>query len=71
MVSKENRFERPREENEKIDNKQNTLILCQQIEHLKDIKEYLGVTAKVKLVEPKSIARSEGKAARVIDKRKI
>ncbi len=37
----------------------------------KDIKEYLGVTAKVKLVEPKSIARSEGKAARVIDKRKI
>jgi len=37
----------------------------------KEIKEYLGVTAKVKLVEPKSIARSEGKAARVIDKRKI
>jgi phenylacetate-CoA ligase len=37
----------------------------------KDIKEYLGVTAKVKLVEPKSIARSEGKAARVIDKRKF
>jgi phenylacetate-CoA ligase len=37
----------------------------------KDIKEYLGVTAKVKLVEPKGIARSEGKAARVIDKRKI
>jgi len=37
----------------------------------KDIKEYLGVTAKVKLVEPKAIARSEGKAARVIDKRKI
>jgi phenylacetate-CoA ligase len=37
----------------------------------KDIKDYLGVTAKVKLVEPKSIPRSEGKAKRVIDKRKI
>lgn len=37
----------------------------------KNIKEYLGVSAKVKLVEPKSIARSEGKAVRVIDNRKI
>ncbi len=37
----------------------------------KNIKEYLGVSAKVKLVEPKSIARSEGKAQRVIDKRRI
>jgi phenylacetate-CoA ligase len=37
----------------------------------KDIKEYLGVSAKVKLVEPKEIARSEGKAVRVIDNRKI
>jgi phenylacetate-CoA ligase len=36
-----------------------------------EIKDYLGVTAKVKLVEPKTIQRSEGKAARVIDKRKI
>jgi phenylacetate-CoA ligase len=31
----------------------------------------LGVSAKILLVEPKSIARSEGKAKRVIDKRKI
>jgi phenylacetate-CoA ligase len=37
----------------------------------KNIKEYLGVSAKVKLVEPKSIARSEGKAKRVIDNRQI
>lgn len=37
----------------------------------KDIKEYLGVSAIVKLVEPKTIARSEGKAIRVIDNRKI
>ena len=36
-----------------------------------DIKDYLGVTCTVKLVEPKSIQRSEGKAQRVIDKRKI
>lgn len=35
-----------------------------------DIKEYLGVSATVKLVEPKSIERSQGKAVRVIDKRK-
>jgi phenylacetate-CoA ligase len=37
----------------------------------KNIKELLGVSAKVKLVEPKSIQRTEGKAVRVIDKRKI
>ncbi len=36
----------------------------------KEIKEMLGVTCKVRLVEPKTIARSEGKAKRVIDKRK-
>ncbi|MBC2732775.1 MAG: phenylacetate--CoA ligase [Desulfobacteraceae bacterium] len=37
----------------------------------KNIKDYLGVSAKVKLVEPKAIARSQGKAVRVIDNRKI
>jgi len=31
----------------------------------------LGINAKIQLVEPKSIPRSEGKAKRVIDKRKI
>lgn len=36
-----------------------------------DIKETLGVSAKIKLVEPKTIQRSEGKAVRVIDNRKI
>jgi phenylacetate-CoA ligase len=35
----------------------------------KEIKDILGITCKVRLVEPKSIARSEGKAKRVIDKR--
>jgi phenylacetate-CoA ligase len=37
----------------------------------KDLKDYLGVTAKIKLVEPKSLQRSEGKASRIIDKRKM
>jgi phenylacetate-CoA ligase len=37
----------------------------------KEIKEMFGVTCKCKLVEPKTIQRSEGKAQRVIDKRKI
>ncbi len=37
----------------------------------KDIKDYLGVSAKVKLVEPKTLQRFEGKARRVIDKRSI
>lgn len=37
----------------------------------KEIKDLLGVTCKVKLVEPKTIQRSEGKAQRVIDRRKI
>jgi phenylacetate-CoA ligase len=37
----------------------------------KNIRETLGVTTRVRLVEPKSIQRSEGKAVRVIDKRNI
>lgn len=37
----------------------------------KEIEGTLGINAKVKLVEPKSIERSEGKAKRVIDKRKL
>ncbi len=35
----------------------------------KSIKEFLGVSAKVRLVDPRSIKRSEGKALRVIDNR--
>ncbi|MRR34409.1 phenylacetate--CoA ligase [bacterium] len=42
-------------------------ILAQTIE--KEIKDLLGVTCKVRLVEPKTIMRSEGKAKRVLDKR--
>ncbi len=35
------------------------------------IESTLGIAAKITLVEPKTIERSEGKAKRVIDKRKI
>jgi len=54
-------------------------IFSDEVKHLqnrereiaKNIKDYLGVSARVKLVEPKTISRSEGKAVRVIDNRKI
>ena len=57
------------EVNEKIfsDEIKNLETLGRRIEE--DIKDYCGVTCRVKLVEPKSIQRSEGKAQRVIDKR--
>ncbi|MDW7645830.1 MAG: phenylacetate--CoA ligase [Desulfuromonadales bacterium] len=42
--------------------------LSNRIRH--EIKDLLGITCKVRLVEPKTIARSEGKAKRVIDRRK-
>ena len=35
------------------------------------IKTMLGINPSVHLVAPKTIARSEGKAVRVIDKRKL
>ena len=35
------------------------------------LKSVLGIYAKVRIVEPKSIIRSEGKAVRVIDKRNL
>jgi phenylacetate-CoA ligase len=37
----------------------------------KDVKDLLGVSCTVRLVEPRTIQRSEGKAQRVIDKRKL
>lgn len=36
-----------------------------------EIESYLGIGVKVVLVEPRSIARSEGKAVRVIDNREL
>ena len=35
----------------------------------KSIKEFLGVSTKVTLVEPKGIERSVGKAQRIVDRR--
>ena len=43
--------------------------LKKKIQH--NIESVLGINASVKLVEPKTIERSEGKAKRVIDKRKL
>ncbi|MBQ3149670.1 MAG: phenylacetate--CoA ligase [Clostridia bacterium] len=40
-------------------------------EILDALKSMLGISPKLKLVAPKSIVRSEGKAVRVIDKRKL
>ena len=59
------------EVNEKVfsDEIKNLQSLGRRIE--KEIKDLLGVSVGVKLVEPKTIQRSEGKAQRVIDKRKI
>jgi phenylacetate-CoA ligase len=37
----------------------------------KEIKDMLGVTCSAKLVEPKTIQRSEGKAKRVLDNRTV
>ncbi len=46
-------------------------ITERQNELVAGLKSMLGIKAKVTLVAPKSITRSEGKAVRVIDKRKI
>ena len=35
----------------------------------KSIKDYLGISAKVRLIEPQTIKRSEGKATRILDLR--
>jgi phenylacetate-CoA ligase len=43
--------------------------LARRIE--REIKDLLGISCKIKLVEPRTIQRSEGKAKRVIDNRKI
>ena len=46
-------------------------VAAREKEIVAALKSMLGIYAKVKLVAPKSIVRSEGKAVRVIDKRKI
>ena len=54
-------------------------LFSDEIKHLqalshtieKEIKDILGVTCKARLVEPRTITRSEGKAKRVVDHRTI
>lgn len=54
-----------------------SMFLSDEIRHIqtrekaiqKAIKDFLGVTAKVRLVEPKTLARYEGKSSRVSDLR--
>ena len=46
-------------------------IQTKEAELVGAIKTILGINPKVHLVSPKTIARSEGKAVRVIDKRKL
>ncbi len=46
-------------------------IASRQKKLVEGLRSMLGLTAKVTLVAPKTIVRSEGKAVRVIDKRKI
>ncbi|HSR35809.1 MAG TPA: phenylacetate--CoA ligase [Desulfurivibrionaceae bacterium] len=43
--------------------------LSKKLQH--EIKDLLGISCKIKLVEPKTIQRSEGKAKRVQDNRKL
>ena len=43
--------------------------LTKKISHV--IQQALGINAKIKLVEPQTLVRSEGKAVHVIDKRKL
>ena len=59
------------EVNEKIfsDEVKQLEVIEKRVVH--DIKEMFGVSCKCTLVEPKTIQRSEGKAQRVIDKRKL
>lgn len=46
-------------------------VSAKEKELVEALKSMLGIYAKVRLVAPKSIERSEGKAVRIIDKRKL
>ena len=46
-------------------------VTAKERELVADLKAMLGIYAQVKLVAPKTITRSEGKAVRVIDKRNL
>jgi phenylacetate-CoA ligase len=46
-------------------------VTAREKEVVAALKSMLGIYARVKLVAPKTITRSEGKAVRIIDNRKI
>lgn len=48
-----------------------SIVSEKEKELVSELKAMLGIYAKVKLVAPKTIVRSEGKAVRVIDKRNL
>lgn len=56
------------DENHMLDTIRDLQMLTKRIEHA--LNSACGLTIKVTLVQPKTIARSEGKAIRVVDKRK-
>lgn len=49
----------------------NVPVESREKEIVKDLKSMLGISVNVRVVEPKTIARSEGKAVRVVDKRNL
>lgn len=59
------------EVNEEVFHDEVKVLQALQARIQKEIGEVLGVSCKVKLVEPHTIQRSDGKAQRVIDRRKI
>ncbi len=61
------------EVSEKTFSESGSVKALQKIEKriVKDMKDYLGVAARVKLVEPNTLQQSQGTAAKVIDNRRI
>lgn len=56
------------DESKMVDTIRDLQMLARKIEHA--LNSAIGLSVKVTLVEPKTIARSEGKAVRVVDNRK-
>jgi len=56
------------DENNRMETIRDLQMLSHKIQHA--LNSAIGLSVKVTLVEPKTIARSEGKAVRVVDKRK-
>ena len=74
VVSREgalDRLEVQVEVNERYFSDEIRVLEAQSAKIRREIENVLNIAVSVKLVEPKTIARSEGKAQRVIDNRKI